>query len=229
VRALASGVEGEAVVDVAASGQRLIANCEVRSNQETCYDLPKALGKIGWLMEQRKHDYLINVIQPFLNADDDPAFWTQAIEVFAADVEFEIAEGGRHRNILMNVEACSHWLRPHQTRWMAAGGFAWPTGYGGTRWSRSGLPQFDWSIELLWNAHSQIWEIASRLKRKRALTFRAALPTRTLRHNQAAIHTIWQRGSPTVPTKKCVRLYGFRKKQQEWTCVASKDWKPEKP
>src|SRR6476660_9742338 len=81
-----------------------------------------------------------------LGQHDDPELWEQVLKATADDVadsttvEWEAdlyAEFGR----------CSNWLRPHQTRWGAAGGFAWPTVYGdsqGWGWSRLGLPNFDW-------------------------------------------------------------------------------------
>jgi hypothetical protein len=179
-------------------------------------------------MENHNSDYIIDTIEPFLAADDDPAFWKSAIDVLVADVELQITEGRRDRNIFMVIGACSHWLRPHQTRWTASGGFAWPTGYGGRGYG-GGFPICDWYVELQRDASSQIWGSVSRIGGGKKLVLRAALPTRTMLHDQAAIHTIWPRGSPTMPTKRCVRFYGFRKEPHGWACVASLDHRPEKP
>ncbi len=198
-------------------------------HQECSIVIPACPETDSRLMEDHNPDFPVEVIEPFLEADDDPAFWRSAVNVLVADVELEIAEGRRHRNIFLNIGACSHWLRPHQTRWTASGGFAWPTGYGGKTQSRSGLPQFDWSVTLQRDARLQIWKPTSRIEGGKKLVLRAALPTRTMLHDQAAIHTIWPRGSPTMPTKKCVRFYGFRKEPQGWACVASLDHRPEKP
>lgn len=71
-----------------------------------------------------------------LNAEDDPELWQVVIDTILADLQ---AANG----ITVEIGRCSHWLRPHQTRWTADGGFAWPTGYGGTAFSRTGLPLFD--------------------------------------------------------------------------------------
>lgn len=174
-------------------------------------------------MERHNHNSLVEIIEPFLGPDDDSAFWNQAIHVLVSDIESEISERTPDRDIYLNVGACSHWLRPHQTRWTASGGFAWPTGYGGGTWSRIGLPQFDWSVKFLWDVNSETWEPVNRFKGKKKLTFRAALPTRTTRHDQAAIHTMWEPGSPVHPTRKRVRFYGFRKHQQDWACIDSQD------
>src|SRR5258708_3339750 len=64
--------------------------------------------------------------------------------------------------VLVEVGRCSHWLRPHQTRWTADGGFPHPTGYGSGRGghSLSGLPQFDWSVVLEWSGSE--WEVVPR-------------------------------------------------------------------
>ena len=174
-------------------------------------------------MERLNHNSLVEIIEPFLGPDDDSAFWNQAIHVLVSDIESEISERPPDRDIYLTIGACSHWLRPHQTRWAASGGFAWPTGYGGGTLSRRGLPQFDWSVIFLWDVNSEIWEPVNRFKGKKKLTFRAALPTRTTRHDQSAVHTLWEPGSPIHPTKKRVRFYGFRKREQDWACVESKD------
>ncbi len=174
-------------------------------------------------MQESNHTSLVGIIQACLRSDDDPAFWGAAIQVLAFDIEAEITDGSHNCDVYLNIGACSHWLRPHQTRWTAAGGFAWPTGYGGGTWSRRGLPQFDWSQKFLWDVSARSWKPVDRFKGKRKLSCRVALPTRTARHDQAAIHTLWEPGTPTTPTEKRLRFYGFRKQDGNWACVASKD------
>jgi hypothetical protein len=174
-------------------------------------------------MQRHNHNYLADTFGPHLGPDDDPEFWDTAVELLVSEIETETTEEITTRDIYLNLGACSHWLRPHQTRWTASGGFAWPTGYDGGTGSRSGLPQFDWSVKFLLNKKLKIWEPADRFRGKRKLILRAALPTRTTRHDQAAVHTAWVPGPPVHPTKKRVRFYGFRKNQQAWTCVASQD------
>jgi hypothetical protein len=173
-------------------------------------------------MKPANRSAMVAAVHPHLGKDDDKAFWDHAIDVLVTDVESEISESGSDREIYAWFGACSHWLRPHQTRWTAAGGFAWPTGYTGGSYSRDGAPEFDWSVKFCWDLASKVWEPSERFKGKKKLIFRAALPTRTTRHDQAAVHTIWEPGSPAQTKRKTVRIYGFRKIEHEWTCVASK-------
>jgi hypothetical protein len=80
-----------------------------------------------------------------LDEDDDPELWQVALDHILGEFQKE-------DDALVEVGRCSHWLRPHQSRWSAGGGFAWPTGYGcgSGGYSRSALPQFDWSLVLRW-------------------------------------------------------------------------------
>jgi hypothetical protein len=116
--------------------------------------------------------------------------------------------------ILVEVGRCSHWLRPHQARWLADGGFAWPTGYGsgGGGYSRWALPQFDWSVVL--GGNGTAWEVVRRRSVRTAL--RLAIPSRTRRHRQAAVHALWH-----TEREKALVFYGFRKRDDGWTCTAS--------
>ena len=59
----------------------------------------------------------------FLGEDDDPELWRAALSYTLAEIE----PGPR---VPVEVGRCSHWLRPHRSRWTAGGGFACPTGYG---------------------------------------------------------------------------------------------------
>ncbi len=89
-------------------------------------------------------------------AEHDAAFWKIALDTIAYDAAHEIGDYVG-RTIVMEAGACSHWLRPHQTRWTANGGFAWPSGYGGRRWSRTGLPQLDWFFTFEWSSTGKTW------------------------------------------------------------------------
>ena len=141
-----------------------------------------------------------------LSSDDDPELWAVVLDTILADLTPE-------PGMAVEVGRCSHWLRPHQTRWTADGGFAAPVGYGsGTGgYSCKALPQFDWSVVLKWSGEA--WELAKRESVKHAL--RVAIPARTTVHAQAAIHTIWM-----TDREKLVRFYGFRKKDNLWKCTA---------
>ena len=58
-----------------------------------------------------------------LSAEDDPALWEQVLKELAEDASIleHVTDGSQ---LYAEVGVCSHWLRPHQTRWTAAGGFA---------------------------------------------------------------------------------------------------------
>jgi hypothetical protein len=148
-----------------------------------------------------------DLLASHLASDDDPDLWRAVTDCAFAD--FEKSPG-----ILVEIGRCSHWLRPHQTRWTAGGGFAYPSGYGsgnGGGFSRLGLPQFDWSVLMSWTGEA--WEVTT--KRRSQVSLRITIPSRTTRHRQAAIHTLWSSGK-----SKLKRFYGFRKQDVGWCCVA---------
>ncbi|MGH9731605.1 MAG: hypothetical protein ACRD4A_07880, partial [Candidatus Acidiferrales bacterium] len=94
-------------------------------------------------------DTSLNVSFPFgalkaiLSIDDDPDLWSAALSVVTDDFLQKYRRHSKNRNWGMVVGVCFHWLRPHQTRWTKAGGFAYPNGYKGFR------PEFDWSLVVL--------------------------------------------------------------------------------
>jgi hypothetical protein len=143
---------------------------------------------------------------PLLDEGDDPDLWRIAVGYVLAEADESVttAEIGR----------CSHWLRPHQARWTADGGFAWPAGYGqgDGLGGLFGLPQFDWSVCL--ERRGDSWGPAKR--RSIRYNLRLTIPSRTRRHPQAALHAIWHHGR-----EKTLVLYGFRKRDGGWVCTAS--------
>jgi hypothetical protein len=145
-------------------------------------------------------------LQDLLDAEDDPALWALVLETILGDA-------GRDWGTVIEIGRCSHWLRPHQTRWTADGGFAWPSGYGSGGYSRNALPQFDRSVLLRWTGTS--WESARTTPGSPDV--RVAIPARTTRHRQAAIHTRWS----------CIaertRFYGFRNRRERWELTAVSD------
>ena len=154
----------------------------------------------------------------FLSEDDDPNFWVVALN--------HILNGWRPREgDLLEIGCCTHWLRPHQTRWKADGGFAWTTGYGNgfPSWSHDGLPQFDWCVRLTWDGTDWLYPEAFKELDGRCPELRIALPNRTKRHKQAAVHTIWR------SKKDLGRIfYGFRLKSDGWECTADSSSRAEK-
>ncbi len=180
-------------------------------------------------MDQLKERFMEEV-NHHLSAQDDSTLWEAAFDTLLADVEALYPERSKKYEVFLQIGACSHWLRPHQTRWTADGGFAAPDGYVQKYRDHitnsqgpigSGLPEFDWFVLVHWNFEMEEWQIAPKFFGKKRFVFRAALPTRTNRHLQAAIHTVWVPGPPGEPENKVVRFYGFRKRNQEWNCVAA--------
>lgn len=139
----------------------------------------------------------------FLTGDDDPELWAVVLDTVLLELEPK-------PGMAVEVGRCSHWLRPHQCWWIADGSFACPIGYGGG--GRPPLPQFDWSVSLRWTG--EVWEPTKRQSVRYSL--RVTIPSRTTRHAQAAVHTLWMTGR-----EKQVRFYGFRKRSGSWTCTAA--------
>lgn len=151
------------------------------------------------------------------NDEDDPHFWDAVLdEVLGRYEAGATAYRGKHP-LLLRIGRCSRWLRPHQTRWAAAGGFAWPTGYGGGAGSRRGLPELDVAVDARWTTAG--WVPLVRRPKGRPLTLRIAMPARTTRRRKAAVHTIWTPGSPAQPRRKRTEFFGFVH-EEAWRCVA---------
>jgi hypothetical protein len=176
-------------------------------------------------------------IVPYLTAEDDANFWETAFDTLLSDMDAIHPDRSVKHEIFLQIGACSHWVRPHQTRWTAAGGFAWPEGYiqkYRDHWRNSrgpighGLPELDWFVLAHWYHKESRWRMVEpKFYGKKKLVLRASLPTRTTRHPQAAIHTIWSPGTPGSPDTQETMFYGFRKRNQEWKCVAVRNWADE--
>jgi hypothetical protein len=159
---------------------------------------------------------LLPMIAVHMTCDDDPDLWEVATTTLLAEAGATAVDAGD--NVYAQVGCCHHWIRPHQSRWTADGGFAWPFGYDKTTtgWSFSALPALTWSVSLRWTEDG--WEPGR--TGRRCLVFRVAIPARTAGHLQAAIHTIWTPRSPRTH-EKLVQLYGFRKREGVWSLTAS--------
>ena len=163
-----------------------------------------------------------DIIQHHLTDEDDPNFWKDAINKIYQDAEILCNFNPQKKWIETKIGCCKHWLRPHQTRWKGGGGFAWPTGYGGTRHSRLGYPQTFWSEIFYWHFQDAIWsqtDLRKRYLEHQVITFHVVLPNRTTQHNQAAIYTCWNPGTPPLPKSKYLQFYGFRQINDKWECV----------
>lgn len=151
---------------------------------------------------------LFEAIEPKLVTDDDPELWRSALFVLADELAQRQTEESRSGAWAMVVGVCSHWVRPHNSLWYAGGGFVCPDGY------QDYVPELDWSVIFLFR--NREWTLAKKLPGKNTKIFRVAIPARTARHKQAAIHSRWTPNTETV-------LYGFRKVADKWRCVAASD------
>jgi hypothetical protein len=80
-------------------------------------------------MNEELKQRFIEEVLPYLSAEDDTNFWITAFDTLLADIEALYPEKTKKQEIFLQIGSCSHWLRPHQKRWAASGGFAWPEGY----------------------------------------------------------------------------------------------------
>jgi len=161
-------------------------------------------------------------IENYLTDDDDPRLWQVAIETMLGDATFLCHRYVGKEHLFVEVGRCFHWLSPHNKgSWFSYGRFAWPTGYGGSGRSITGLPEFDWSVTWKWTKRESGWKPVERLDGKRPLALRIAVPARTARYARAVIHTLWSPGSPTAPNKKLLKGYAFQRSGNKWCFVAT--------
>ena len=154
----------------------------------------------------------ITCLDDRLTVQDDPGAWREFLAIIGEEfVERYRAEGGK-KSWFLRIGTCSHWWRSHQARWMAGGGFTWPVGYSANGWP--GLPALDWSVILSFDGEH--WKKVEKFYGSRQVVLRVAIPARTVRHKQAAVHTMWSTSYEPI-------FYGFRNVEGRWRCVAASD------
>lgn len=153
-------------------------------------------------------------LKEMLMVDDDPQLWREVLSAVVRDASLV-----RSSPLYAVVGCCSHWVRPHQSRWTAAGGFALPVGYGDGEGFLRGLPNLDWKVTLQFDLLHLDWVIPSQNPAKRIDSVRLAIPSRTARHNQAAVHAVWS-SRTSASRQKRTAYYGFRKGERGWRFVA---------
>src|SRR6202162_5881277 len=116
-----------------------------------------------------------------LTADDDRDFWQMALAVLTDEFVQRHEQESPQQDWAIVVGACSHWERPHQTRWTAGGGFAAPKGY------KQHFPTLDWTVVLIYQNGELL--PAAKLPGKRVKLFQIAIPSRTRRHLRSEEHT----------------------------------------
>ncbi len=152
-----------------------------------------------------------------LTEDDDPDLWELVTSTLLSEAEAWAIDA--RRDVYAQVGCCHHWISPHHPiRWGAGGGFAWPFGYDKTTtdYSYRAAPALEWSEFFRWTGDA--WEPGR--TGEKCLIFRIAIPARTARRVQAAVHTLWTPHSPRTK-EKVIRLHGFRKRVEAWSRTVS--------
>jgi hypothetical protein len=157
------------------------------------------------------------LVEERLAADDDPGLWVEILRAAAEDASVLRTRSGWRLYAI--VGRCSHWARPHQSRWTAAGGFSLPLGYGDGEGYVGGLPNLDWNVTLEFDPNQPGWVCPLRSPTKRFRSVRLAIPSRTARHRQAAVHAVWSPATLDAKQKQTV-FYGLRKSGDSWKLVA---------
>lgn len=161
-------------------------------------------------------------IRAKLGPADSLPFWCCCVSGVVAWNHMRYRRDPSSRRVALVIGRCSHWLRPHQARYTGGGGFAAPYGYGPCR-----RPEFDWSLTWIQDRATGEWRpVGTRIPRG-ALTLRVALPGRTRRHRQAAVHAEWIPGSPRSPRERRLQFFFLRKGDSGWK-FARKWVQPEK-
>jgi hypothetical protein len=160
------------------------------------------------------------LIKERLDADDDPGLWVAMLRAAAEDASVLRTRGGSRLYAIAG--RCSHWARPHQSRWTAAGGFSVPLGYGDGEGYIGGLPNLDWNVTVEFDPNQPGWVCPLQSPTKRFSSVRLAVPSRTARHLQAAVHAVWSPATLDTKHKRTV-FYGFRKSESGWKLMARRE------
>ena len=155
---------------------------------------------------------LMKCLADRLTADDDPGAWQEILRALGEEFLERYRAKGTMKSWIIRIGTCSHWWGPHKARWPTRGGFAAPVGYSGNGWP--GLPELDWSEILAFDGEH--WQRVEKFCGNKQVALRVAVPARTARHKQAAVHTMWSGSRTTI-------FYGFRNVGGRWQCVAASD------
>jgi hypothetical protein len=162
-------------------------------------------------------------IKRHLTDTDDPGLWRVVLNIACDDISAEVAKSKTTRDIFLVVGPCSSWLRPHQTRWRVGDlEFAWPSGYGGVGYSRTGLPELEWCCCFQYSgtdAYTMI-DVPHRFK-SRQILLRIAIPARTANRRKASVNMIWTPGTPRKSRCSIVRFLAMSRENDRWKLVGS--------
>ena len=167
---------------------------------------------------------ILDNIEPYLTDTDDPALWQAVLKIACNDISTEISKSQSKRDVFLVVGPCSSWLRPHQTRWRVDDlEFAWPSGYGGVGYSRTGLPELDWCCCFQYSgtdAYTMI-DVPHQFK-KRQILLRIAIPTKTTDRSKASINMFWTPGTLRNARRSVVRFLAMSRENAQWNLVGSR-------
>ncbi len=163
-------------------------------------------------------------ISSYLSETDDPDLWQAVLRIGCDDISTQVSGTQSTRDVFMVIGPCSSWLRPHQMRWrVGKNEFAWPSGYGGSGNSRTGLPELDWCCAFKYSGPDDytMIDIPRRFK-KRQIVFRIAIPTQTIDRRKVSINMFWTPGTPRDYNKSAIRLLALlRGDTGGWKLVGS--------
>ncbi len=166
---------------------------------------------------------ILDDLIPHLSDTDDPNLWQAVLRIACNDLSKEVSESQSTRDVFLVVGPCSSWLRPHQTRWRVGHlEFAWPSGYGGVGYSRTGLPALDWCCCFQYSHDDDytMVDVPHRFK-NRQLLLRLAIPSLTMDRRKASINMLWTPGTPSNVSRSVVRFLAFSREDERWKLVGS--------
>jgi hypothetical protein len=166
---------------------------------------------------------ILDDIAPYLTVTDDSTLWEAVLRVACDDLSTEVSKSESNRDVFLVLGACSSWLRPHQTRWRVGElEFAWPSGYGGNRYSRTGLPELDWCCCFQYGGADEFTMVdVPRRFKNRQILLRIAVPTQTMNRRKASINMYWSPGTPRNVRRSVVRFLALSRKDAQWSLVGS--------
>ena len=166
---------------------------------------------------------LLSSIAPHMCESDDANLWLCVLNIACKDMSSQVEKSQTKRDVFLVVGPCSSWLRPHQTRWHVGNEeFAWPSGYGGSRHSRTGLPELDWCCCFQYSGNNKYTFVpAPRQFKKRQIVLRVAIPTQTTARSKASINMLWTPCLPQALRESVVRIMAMRRGDKGWSHLDS--------
>ena len=169
----------------------------------------------------RPENLMLSNIKQHLCESDDANLWLSVLRIACKEISSEYEKSQTNRDIFLIIGPCSSWLRPHQTRWrVGKEEFAWPSGYGSSHHSRTGLPEFDWCCCFQYSGNDDYaYVCAPRQFKKRQILLRVAIPTQTIDRRKASINMFWPQGLPSDLSDSLVRILAMHRVDGDWSLL----------